>query len=550
MHNIKDIRKDIDNFKNTIKNRNVDVDFDQILNLDEENRKLIQEKEKLEMEKKSISKSKDETLFEKSKEISNKIDDLSKNQKNVKDQLDQILSNIPNLPLNDVPVGKDENSNKEVVKSGKIKEMSFKPKSHYEIGEKLNMLDFDLATKTTGSRFVFVKDKLASLERAISNFMIDTHVNNNGYTEISPPLMATDNTMFGTGQLPKFENDQFEIKFDDKNDRKFLIPTAEVILTNMVKNQILNLKSLPMRLVASTPCFRKEAGSYGKDTKGMIRQHQFYKVELVSIVENNKCIEELERMTNCATKILDDLQLPYRKIILSTGDMGFSAEKTYDIEVWLPSENKYREISSCSSCGTFQAKRMKARYKNNNNENEFVGTLNGRLVASTPCFRKEAGSYGKDTKGMIRQHQFYKVELVSIVENNKCIEELERMTNCATKILDDLQLPYRKIILSTGDMGFSAEKTYDIEVWLPSENKYREISSCSSCGTFQAKRMKARYKNNNNENEFVGTLNGSGLAVGRTLIAILENYQTEDGSIIIPEKLRPYMNNMEKIGIN
>ena len=419
MHNIKDIRKDIDNFKNTIKNRNVDVDFDQILNLDEENRKLIQEKEKLEMEKKSISKSKDETLFEKSKEISNKIDDLSKNQKSVKDQLDQILSNIPNLPLNDVPVGKDENSNKEVIKSGKIKEMSFKPKSHYEIGEKLNMLDFDLATKTTGSRFVFVKDKLASLERAISNFMIDTHVNNNGYTEISPPLMATDNTMFGTGQLPKFENDQFEIKFDDKNDRKFLIPTAEVILTNMVKNQILNLKSLPMR-----------------------------------------------------------------------------------------------------------------------------------LVASTPCFRKEAGSYGKDTKGMIRQHQFYKVELVSIVENNKCIEELERMTNCATKILDDLQLPYRKIILSTGDMGFSAEKTYDIEVWLPSENKYREISSCSSCGTFQAKRMKARYKNNNNENEFVGTLNGSGLAVGRTLIAILENYQTEDGSIIIPEKLRPYMNNMEKIGIN
>ena len=419
MHNIKDIRKDIDNFKNTIKNRNVDVDFDQILNLDEENRKLIQEKEKLEMEKKSISKSKDETLFEKSKEISNKIDDLSKNQKNVKDQLDQILSNIPNLPLNDVPVGKDENSNKEVVKSGEIKEMNFKPKSHYEIGEKLNMLDFDLATKTTGSRFVFVKDKLASLERAISNFMIDTHVNNNGYTEISPPLMATDNSMFGTGQLPKFENDQFEIKFDDKNDRKFLIPTAEVILTNMVKNQILNLKSLPMR-----------------------------------------------------------------------------------------------------------------------------------LVASTPCFRKEAGSYGKDTKGMIRQHQFYKVELVSIVENNKCIEELERMTNCATKILDDLQLPYRKIILSTGDMGFSAEKTYDIEVWLPSENKYREISSCSSCGTFQAKRMKARYKNNNNENEFVGTLNGSGLAVGRTLIAILENYQTEDGSITIPEKLRPYMNNMEKIGIN
>ena len=170
-----------------------------------------------------------------------------------------------------------------------------------------------------------------------------------------------------------------------------------------------------------------------------------------------------------------------------------------------------------------------------------------RFVASTPCFRKEAGSYGKDTKGMIRQHQFYKVELVSIVENNNCIEELERMTNCATMILDKLNLPYRKIILSTGDMGFSAEKTYDIEVWLPSENKYREISSCSSCGTFQARRMNSRYKNSKNENVFTGTLNGSGLAVGRTLIAIMENYQEEDGSIIIPEVLRPYMNNIEKI---
>ena len=419
MHNIKDIRKDIDNFKNSIKNRNVDIDFDKILNLDEDNRKLIQEKEKLEMEKKTISKSKDEKLFAQSKEISNKIDDLSKNQKIIKDQLDVILSSMPNLPLNDVPIGKDENSNKELTKSGEIKEMSFKPKSHYEIGEKLNMLDFDLATKTTGSRFVFVKDKLASLERAISNFMIDTHVNYNGYTEISPPLMATDNTMFGTGQLPKFENDQFEIKFDDNNDRKFLIPTAEVILTNMVKNQILNIKSLPMRLVASTPCFRKEAGSYGKDTKGMIRQHQFYKVELVSIVENDKCTDELERMTNCATKILDDLKLPYRKVILSTGDMGFSAEKTYDIEVWLPSENKYREISSCSSCSTFQAVRMKTRYKNQNKE-----------------------------------------------------------------------------IL------------------------------------------------------YPGTLNGSGLAVGRTLIAILENYQQKDGSISVPKVLRPYMNNLETISFN
>ena len=419
MHNLKQIRENLEYFKKSLSHRNSEVNYDQILDLDKKNRQLIQEKEKFEMEKKNISKSKDESLFEKSKEISKQIENLSKKQKIIKNELDNLLSSIPNLPLDEVPVGKDENDNIEVTKSGEIKDFKFKPLSHYELGEKLNMLDFDLATKTTGSRFVFVKDKLAALERAISNFMIDTHIQKNGYTEISPPLMATDETMFGTGQLPKFENDQFEIKFDDKNDRKFLIPTAEVILTNMVKNQIIDKKKLPMR-----------------------------------------------------------------------------------------------------------------------------------LVASTPCFRKEAGSYGKDTKGMIRQHQFYKVELVSIVENNQCMQELERMTECATKILDDLKLPYRKIILCTGDMGFGAEKTYDLEVWLPSENKYREISSCSSCGSFQARRMKARYKNNNNNIEFVGTLNGSGLAVGRTLIAILENYQLEDGSITIPEVLKPYMGNIDKISNN
>ena len=419
MHNLKEIRENLEHFKTSLSHRNSEVDYDQILDLDKKNRQLIQEKEKFEMEKKNISKSKDESLFEKSKEISKKIENLSKEQKIIKNELDNLLSSIPNLPLDEVPVGKDENDNVEITKSGEIKDFKFKPLSHYELGEKLNMLDFDLASKTTGSRFVFVKDKLAALERAISNFMIDTHIQKNGYTEISPPLMATDETMFGTGQLPKFENDQFEIKFDDKNDRKFLIPTAEVILTNMVKNQIIDKKKLPMR-----------------------------------------------------------------------------------------------------------------------------------LVASTPCFRKEAGSYGKDTKGMIRQHQFYKVELVSIVENNQCMQELERMTECATKILDDLKLPYRKIILCTGDMGFGAEKTYDIEVWLPSENKYREISSCSSCGSFQARRMKARYKNKDNNIRFVGTLNGSGLAVGRTLIAILENYQLEDGSIIIPEVLKPYMGNIDKISNN
>ena len=419
MHNIKEIRKDFSKFQKSLEKRNMNVDFEKIQKLDEQNRNLIQKKESLEKEKKDISKSKDESLFKKSKEISKELDKIVEDQKQIKFDLDSLLSSIPNIPHVDVPNGKDENDNKEILKSGEIPNLEFKPKAHYELGEKLNMLDFDLATKTTGSRFVFVKDKLALLERAISNFMLDTHIHQNGYQEISPPLMASESTMYGTGQLPKFENDQFEIKFDEGSDRKFLIPTAEVILTNIVKDKMIDLNNLPMR-----------------------------------------------------------------------------------------------------------------------------------FVASTPCFRKEAGSYGKDTRGMIRQHQFYKVEMVSIVENEKCLEELERMTNCATDILDKLELPYRKVILCSGDMGFSAEKTYDIEVWLPSENKYREISSCSSCGTFQARRMKARYKNNNNETNFLGTLNGSGLAVGRTLIAIMENYQQSDGSILIPKALKPYMDNQDKITKN
>ena len=418
MHNIKEIRKDFESFIKALEKRSIDIDFEKIKNLDTKNRELIQKKENLEKEKKEISKSKDKSLYEKSKQISKSIEKITEDQKKVKLDLEKILSSIPNIPHSDVPKGDDENSNIEIDKRGKLPKFDFQPKSHYELGEKLQMLDFDLATKTTGSRFVFVKDKLALMERAISNFMLDIHINKNGYEEISPPLLASESTMFGTGQLPKFENDQFELKLEKENDRKFLIPTAEVILTNIVKDKILDIKSLPLR-----------------------------------------------------------------------------------------------------------------------------------FVASTPCFRKEAGSYGKDTKGMIRQHQFYKVELVSIVEPSKCSEELERMTDCATGILDLLELPYRKVILCSGDMGFSAEKTYDIEVWLPSENRYREISSCSSCSTFQAIRMKARYKNQNKETMFLGTLNGSGLAVGRTLIAILENYQEKDGSITIPKVLRPYMNNLERISL-
>ena len=381
MHNIKFIRKEPDLFLKKIKQRNADLNLATFLDLDKKNRELIQKKEKLEQEKKSISKKKDKSQFSRSKEISTEIADIENSQKILKDKIELLISSLPNLAIDDVPIGKDENSNKEINKMRTVSKFDFKPLSHYEIGNKLNLMDFDAATKTSGARFVFLKGKLAMLERAISNFMLDCHTKEYGYNEISPPLIVTDKTMFGTGQLPKFETDQFEIKLDGETSRKFLIPTAEVILTNIVRDSFIKKEDLPLRLVASTACFRKEAGSYGKDTKGMIRQHQFYKVELVSIVEPNKCNDELERMTGCAQEILKKLNLPYRIVLLSTGDMGFSAEKTYDLEVWIPSENKYREISSCSSCGQFQARRMQAKYKNDKNETDFIGTLNGSGLA-------------------------------------------------------------------------------------------------------------------------------------------------------------------------
>jgi len=381
MHSIKLIRKEPDFFLKKLGHRNINIGLKSILDLDKKNRELIQSKEKLEQEKKIISKKQDKRQFSRSKKISKEIEQFNKSQIKIQNKIEAILSSLPNLALNDVPIGKDDRSNKEIKKIGEIPKFEFKPMSHYEIGNNLNLMDFDVARKTSGARFVFLKGKLALLERAISNFMLDCHTKEFEYQEISPPLIVTDSAMFGTGQLPKFESDQFEIKLEDEKSRKFLIPTAEVILTNIVRESFLKEKELPLRLVASTACFRKEAGSYGKDTRGMIRQHQFYKVELVSIVEPKKCLEELDRMTNCAQQILEKLKLPYRVVMLSTGDMGFSAEKTYDLEVWIPSENKYREISSCSSCGQFQARRMNAKYKNESNESDFLGTLNGSGLA-------------------------------------------------------------------------------------------------------------------------------------------------------------------------
>ena len=381
MHNIKLIKKVPNLYVKKFSDRNIDFNLRNVLELDTKNRDLILKKEKLEHEKKIISKKNDKKLFSKSKQLSIEIEKLDKSQIKIKSEIDKILCALPNIALDEVPVGKDDQTNQVIKEHGAITSFEFKPLTHYEIGKNLNSMDFDLASKTSGARFVFLKNKLALLERAISNFMLDVHTKEFGYTEISPPLIVTDNAMFGTGQLPKFEEDQFEIVLENEENRKFLIPTAEVILTNIVRQSILKKDSLPLRLVASTPCFRKEAGSYGKDTKGMIRQHQFYKVELVSIVDPKNCISELDRMKNCAEEILKKLKIPYRVVLLSTGDMGFSSEKTFDLEVWMPSENKYREISSCSSCGQFQSRRMQARYKNEKNETDFLGTLNGSGLA-------------------------------------------------------------------------------------------------------------------------------------------------------------------------
>jgi seryl-tRNA synthetase len=342
-------------------------------------------------------------------------DQLAKGEEAERDldaKLRDALSVIPNLPLDDVPLGKDEKDNKEVRKVGAPPKFDFKPLQHFEIGEGLGLMDFATAAKISGARFVVLKGALARLERALGAFMLDLHTGENGYSENVVPLLVKDHAAYGTGNLPKFAEDLFQTV-----NGFWLIPTAEVSLTNFVREEILDEAKLPMRLTAQTPCFRSEAGAAGKDTRGMIRQHQFSKVELVSITTPEDSLAEHERMTACAEEVLKRLGLPFRTILLCTGDMGFASQKTYDIEVWLPGENTYREISSCSVCGDFQARRMNARYKPKG---------------------------AKDTR-------------------------------------------------------------------------------------------------------FVHTLNGSGLAVGRTLIAVLENYQQADGSVVIPEVLQPYMGGLAKI---
>ncbi len=364
-----------------------------------------------------IAKSKGEdasVLLAKVKGNRDELQSLESQFHQIQRQLHDFYSEIPNLPHETVPIGESEEDNDEVRRVGEIRAFPFEPKDHVSLGENLGMLDFDLASKLSGARFVLMRNQLAALHRAISQLMLTVHTQEHGYEEINLPFIVKGDVLYGTGQLPKFKDDQFQL--EDSRDF-YLIPTAEVPLTNIVKDRIVEADQLPMQFVAHTPCFRREAGSYGKDTRGMIRQHQFEKVELVHIVTPESSYETLEQLTANAERILQLLELPYRVIVLCTGDMGFSAAKTYDIEVWLPGQQKYREISSCSNCEAFQARRMKARWRN------------------------------------------------------------------------------------------------------PETNRPEPLH----------------------------TLNGSGLAVGRTFIAVMENYQMADGSIEVPEALKPFMNGVEVI---
>jgi seryl-tRNA synthetase len=425
MHNIKYIRNNPKQFEKLMKRRGISLNSSEILDIDNDIRsyqtkmQVLQEKRNKASKDIGILISQGADISSLKKNISDYKSDLTLMDEKVKDlnlKLNNLLIELPNSLEDDVPEGKSEEENQFIKAWGEKPQFSFNPLDHVEIGEKLNQMDFKRGVKISGSRFVLLRGQLALLERALSTFMIETHLNDDEFEEISPPFLVKEHALFGTGQLPKFSDDLFHT-----TDNRWLIPTAEVPLTNIVSNEIIDKNNLPLRFVANTPCFRSEAGAAGSDTRGMIRQHQFSKVEMVFVTHPTKSNEELEYLVSCAEKILQKLKLPYRVMMLCSGDVGFSAKKTYDLEVWLPGQNSGQGL-------------------------------------------------------------------------------------------------------------------------------YREISSCSNCGDFQARRMNAKFKDKvSNEIDFLHTLNGSGLAVGRTMIAILENYQQKDGSIVIPDALLPYMRGLKKI---
>lgn len=388
MHDIRFIRDNPEAFDAGLKARFLAPQSAEILALDAKRREAITRQQEAEQGRNALSKQigqakakGDEAEFERLRgevdRLKAVLEEAGAEAEKLDEALNQHLAGLPNLPEDGVPIGEDEDANEEVRGWGEPREFSFTPKDHSDLGEGLGMLDFDAAAKISGARFAVLKGGLARLERALAQFMLDLHTSEHGYTEVSPPYMVRDEAMFGTGQLPKFAEDLFRT-----TDDRWLIPTAEVPLTNLVRDAIHDEGLFPLRMTAHTPCFRAEAGSAGRDTRGLIRQHQFHKVEMVSITTPEQSADELDRMTGCAEEVLRRLELPYRVMLLSSGDMGFGAKRTYDLEVWLPSQNTYREISSCSNCGDFQARRMNARFRREGEKKpDFLHTLNGSGVA-------------------------------------------------------------------------------------------------------------------------------------------------------------------------
>lgn len=403
MHDLKWIREHSEAFDQGLATRGIDPLSHRILALDESHRAAVSEMQDLQTQRNSLAKDigtakasgQDATaLLEKSNFIKVRLPELEHHEKALKDELHGLLMSIPSIPYHEVPVGADETFNQEIRRFGTPRTFDFTPLPHYELGEALGEMDFERAAKMSGSRFVILRNQLAKLERALANFMLDVHTTEFGYQEISPPTLVRSNALYGTGQLPKFEDDQFKT-----TSGYYLIATSEIPLTNMMMDEIIPTDQLPLRFTAHTPCYRQEAGSAGRDTRGMIRVHQFSKVELVSITTSDQSSHEHERMVSCAETILQRLELPYRTMLLSTGDMGFSAKKTYDLEVWLPSQDAYREISSCSNCADFQARRMNARYRDDTGHLHFAHTLNGSglavgrtLVAVLENYQQKDGS--------------------------------------------------------------------------------------------------------------------------------------------------------------
>ncbi|MBA4777711.1 MAG: serine--tRNA ligase [Rhizobiales bacterium] len=392
MHDIKWIRENPEAFDAALARRGAEPAASGLIALDEKRRSVIQSLQDMQSRRNAASKEIGAAMAQKNMELAEKLKaevaDIKENMPRAEEEdrlvtaeLNDALSRLPNMPFDDVPDGKDEHDNVVTRVVGQKPGWNHEAKEHFEIGEALGYMDFERAAKLSGARFTVLTSQLARLERALGQFMIDLHTSEHGYTEVSSPLMVRDEAMFGTGQLPKFSEDLFKT-----TDGRWLIPTAEVTLTNLVSGEILDQEKLPLRFTALTPSFRSEAGSAGRDTRGMLRQHQFWKCELVSITDAESAVAEHERMTACAEEVLKRLGLHFRTMTLCTGDMGFSARKTYDLEVWLPGQNTYREISSCSVCGDFQARRMNARYRGKDDKaTKFVHTLNGSGTAVGRC---------------------------------------------------------------------------------------------------------------------------------------------------------------------